>query len=963
MGSAPDAAPTPATAASSTSASTTERSLDAPWSRPPDAVLAELGTGAGGLSSADAATRLAEVGPNRLPPPQRDPLWKRILVHFDDILIYILLVSAVLKAILGDWVDFTVILAVAVINAAIGFIQEGRAESALEGIRNMLSVNAEVRRDGAWARVDADDVVPGDVVRVRSGDRVPADVRLIQATNLRVEESALTGESVAAAKSVAPVGADAGVGDRSSMLFSSTLVAAGQGVGVVTATGTATEIGRIQTMISEVRSLATPLTRQLDRFGKLLAVLILAMAVVMVIIGRVVHDFSVPDLISASIGFAVAAVPEGLPALVTITLALGVQQMARRRAITRKLPAVETLGSVTTICSDKTGTLTKNEMTARTVRTSGRTFTVAGAGYAPVGDVTVPDDAPRPGSTDAPGEVDGGGEGPASGTRHADLADDRDLAALATVMMLCNDARIVPDGEDADGWRLVGEPTEGALRTLGMKAGVDPTGWRRVAVVPFESENKFMATLDADPDGGLHVHVKGAPDRVLDRCATQVAPDGGSEPLDRAFWDAQIDALGGQGLRVLAAARRPAADGTAELDVADVADGLELCGLVGIVDPPRPEAIEAIAECRDAGIRVKMITGDHAGTALAIGREMGIVDAHDGSSAPAVLTGPELEEMSTEKLRQVVRDVDVYARTSPEHKIRIVSALQSHGEVVAMTGDGVNDAPALTQADVGVAMGIKGTEATKEAAEVVLADDNFATIERAVKEGRRIYDNIRKSVLFLLPTNGAQSLVILVAVLFGLTLPLQPVQVLWINMITAVTLSLALAYEKAEPDVMRRAPRDPKASILDGAYVRRILLVSLLIGGATILLFYVERAQGVPLAEAQTTAVTMLALGQLAYLFNCRFLDRSSLTLDVLRGNRVVWVSAATLLALQAVFVYAPFMHSWFDSAPIALAEWGKTLGLALVVFLLVEVIKWVGRRWTARDHVPALVERDAGQR
>ncbi|MBN0039615.1 HAD-IC family P-type ATPase [Cellulosimicrobium cellulans] len=938
MGSAPDAASTPTTA-SSTSVGTAGRPLDVPWSRPPDDVLAELGSDAGGLSNADAAARLAEVGPNRLPPPQRDPLWKRILVHFDDILIYILLVSAVLKAILGDWVDFTVILAVAVVNAAIGFVQEGRAESALEGIRNMLSVNAEVRRDGAWARVDADDVVPGDVVRVRSGDRVPADVRLIQATNLRVEESALTGESVAAAKRVDAVAVDAGVGDRSSMLFSSTLVAAGQGVGVVTATGTATEIGRIQTMISEVRSLATPLTRQLDRFGKLLAVLILAMAVVMVIIGRVFHDFTVPELISASIGFAVAAVPEGLPALVTITLALGVQQMARRRAITRKLPAVETLGSVTTICSDKTGTLTKNEMTARTVRTSGRTFAVGGAGYAPVGDVTLDE----------------------AGERHADLGDDQDLAALATVMMLCNDARIVPDESDADGWRLVGEPTEGALRTLGMKAGVDPTGWRRVAVVPFESENKFMATLDADPDGGLHVHVKGAPDRVLDRCATQVGDDGRTEPLDRAFWDAQIDALGGRGLRVLAAARRTAAAGTDDLDVDDVADGLELCGLVGIVDPPRPEAIEAIAECRDAGIRVKMITGDHAGTALAIGREMGIVDPHGGTGGnvtPAVLTGPELEEMSTERLRQVVRDVDVYARTSPEHKIRIVSALQSHGEVVAMTGDGVNDAPALTQADVGVAMGIKGTEATKEAAEVVLADDNFATIERAVKEGRRIYDNIRKSVLFLLPTNGAQSLVILVAVLFGLTLPLQPVQVLWINMITAVTLSLALAYEKAEPDVMRRAPRDPRASILDGAYVRRILLVSLLIGGATILLFYVERAQGVPLAEAQTTAVTMLALGQLAYLFNCRFLDRSSLTLDVLRGNRVIWVSAVTLLALQAVFVYTPFMHSWFDSAPIALAEWGKTFGLALVVFLLVEVIKWVGRRWTARDHVPALVER-----
>src|SRR5690606_33260353 len=704
-------------------------------------------------------------------------------------------------------------------------------------------------------------------------------------------------------QSVAAVVADACVGDRTIMLVSSTLVAAGQGVGVVTATGTATEIGRIQTMISEVRSLATPLTRQLDRFGKLLAVLILAMAVVMVVIGRVVHDFSVPDLVSASIGFAVAAVPEGLPALVTITLALGVQQMARRRAITRKRPAFEPLGSVTTICSDKTGTLPKNEMTARTVRTAARAFAVAGAGYAPVGDVTLAD-----------------------GGRHADLADDRDLAALATVMTLCNDARIVPDASDADGWRLVGEPTEGALRTLGMKAGVDPTGWRRVAVVPFESENKFMATLDADPDGGLHVHVKGAPDRVLDRCTTQVGPGGSTEPLDRASWDGQIDALGGQGLRVLAAARRPATDGTTSLDVADVADGLELCGLVGIVDPPRPEAVEAIAECRDAGIRVKMITGDHAGTALAIGREMGIVDTHDGSSAPAVLTGPELEEMSTERLRQVVRDVDVYARTIPEHKIRIVSALQSHGEVVAMTGDGVNDAPALTQADVGVAMGIKGTEATKDVAEVVLADDNFATIERAVEEGRRIYDNIRKSVLFLLPTNGAQSLVILVAVLFGLALPLAPVQVLWVNMITAVTLTLGLAYERAEPDVMSRPPRDPGASILDAVFVRRVVIVSLLIGGATLFAFYAERAQGAPLAQAQTTAVTMLTPGQLAYLFVCRFLDASSLSLDVLRGNRVIWIAAGLLVALQCLFVYAPFMHLWFRSAPIGLEEWGKTL-------------------------------------
>ncbi|MFE5338729.1 cation-translocating P-type ATPase [Isoptericola sp. NPDC056578] len=898
-----------------------------PWSRPPAEVLSALRTDDGGLSAADARERLAEVGPNRLPPPEKDPLWKRVLVHFDDVLIYILLVSAVLKAILGDWVDFTVILLVAVVNAAIGFIQEGRAESALNGIRQMLSVHAEARRDGAWAKIDADDVVPGDVVRVRSGDRVPADVRLLQATNLRVEESALTGESVAASKRVDAVDADAGVGDRTSMLFSGTLVAAGQGVGVVTATGERTEIGRIQTMISEVTSLETPLTKQLDRFGKLLAVLILGMAVVMVVIGRVVHDFSVPELVSASIGFAVAAVPEGLPALVTITLALGVQQMARRRAITRKLPAVETLGSVTTICSDKTGTLTKNEMTARLVRTAGRSFDVAGAGYAPVGELTLV------------------GEG----SRHADLADDRDLTAVVAAMMLCNDARVVPGepGEQGEDWRLVGEPTEGALRSLGMKAGFDTAGWSRQDLVPFESENKYMATLDRDADGGQVVHLKGAPDRVLDRCITQTAPDGTAQPIDRAFWEAQIDEIGGRGLRVLAAARRrvdPSAEPSTPL--ADTLVDLELCGLVGIVDPPRPEAIDAIAQCRDAGIAVTMITGDHAGTAVAIGREMGIVHDEVGpdGAGPAVLTGAELEAMSTAQLRTVVQDVHVYARTSPEHKIRIVSALQAHGEVVAMTGDGVNDAPALTQADVGVAMGIKGTEATKDAAEVVLADDNFATIERAVEEGRRIYDNIRKSVLFLLPTNGAQSLVILVAVLFGLVLPLAPVQVLWINMITAVTLSLGLAYEKAEPDVMSRPPRDPKASILDAVFVRRILIVSLLIGGATLFVFYAERAQGAPLAEAQTTAVTMLALGQLAYLFNCRFLDRSSLTVDVLRGNRVIWISAVALIGLQCVFVYTPFMHDWFDAAPIGLEEWGKTLGLAVVVFLLVEVVKAVGR-------------------
>ncbi|GIG35946.1 carbonate dehydratase [Cellulomonas pakistanensis] len=905
-----------------------------PYAEAPAEVLAALGSAPGGLHDAEAGRRLAEHGPNRLPAPQRQSWLRRLLGHFDDILIYILLASAVLKAVLGDWVDFAVILAVAVINAAVGFLQEGQAEKALDGIRTMLSLDAQVRRDGEWQQVDAETLVPGDVVRVRSGDRVPADVRLLEATNLQVEEAALTGESVPSAKQVEAVGSDAGVGDRASMLFSSTIVSAGTGVGVVTATGAGTEIGRIQSLIAEVDHLETPLSRKLAAFGKALSLGILAMAALMLVIGRVIHQWDVPDLISAAIGFAVAAVPEGLPALVTVTLALGVQQMARRNAITRKLTAVEALGAVTTICSDKTGTLTKNEMTTRTVVTAAGTYDVEGLGYAPEGRVV----------------RDG---------RRAPLETHPDLAALLVAAASANDARVVQDGGQ---WRVVGQPTEGAITTLALKAGADVREVERLAALPFESATKYMATLDRVPGAGTRIHVVGAPDRLLERCSHQRAADGSTVPLDLARWEAVIDELAGQGLRTLAAAERPVADGTTALDADDVEGGLVFLGLFGIVDPPRPEAVQAIADCHRAGIRVKMITGDHVGTATAIARELGIAPA--GGDVQA-LTGAELEAMSQEQLRSRVREVDVYARTSPEHKIRIVRALQSHGEVVAMTGDGVNDAPALTRADVGIAMGIKGTEATKEAAEIVLADDNFATIERAVEEGRRIYDNIAKSVVFLLPTNGAQSLVILVAVLFGLTLPLSPVQILWVNLVTAVTLSLALAYEPAEPGVMSRPPRAPGGSVISRRSLVHVVIVSLLIGGATLAVFFIERARGTDYDVAQTTAVTMLALGQLAYLFNCRFLGESSLTLRVLRGNRVVWIAAGVLLVLQLVFTYVPFMHSWFDSAPIGPREWALTLGFAVLVFLLAEAMKAITRTLDARraaGRVPASATATPGE-
>jgi magnesium-transporting ATPase (P-type) len=880
-----------------------------PYALDVDEVVRELEADRRGLTSDDAEARLELVGRNELPEPQRKPAILRFLAHFNDTLIYILLAAAVIKALMGDWLDFWVIMAVAIINAAIGYIQEGRAEKALAGIRGMLSADASARRDGAWATVPAAELVPGDVIRLMPGDKVPADVRLFQAFQLRVDESALTGESVPSSKVIEPVVADAGIGDRRSMAFSGTIVSAGQGRGIVTATGSVTEIGRIQTLADEAGALATPLTRQLDDFGRVLTVVILAMAAAMMLIGKFLHQMPFDELISAAIGFAVAAIPEGLPALVTITLALGVQQMARQNAITRKLPAVEALGSVTTVCSDKTGTLTKNEMTVRRIVTPLASYDVTGLGYDPAGEI-VP----------VGGAVAGG-----------------DLTAILAVATLCNDAHIVK-GETGL-WSLVGEPTEGALKVVALKGRLDPGGSRRVGVVPFDSANKFMATLNEGADGSRAILVKGAPDRLLERSLTQRGA-AGAEPLDLVRWEAAVDALSSKGLRVLAAARKPVKAGTDALTDDDLQD-LEFLGVWGIVDPPRPEAIDAISDCHTAGIRVKMITGDHAGTALAIAREMGLVSGE----RTRVLTGAELEALSQEQLKEVVRDVDIYARTSPEHKIRIVRALQAHGEVVAMTGDGVNDAPALTRANVGIAMGIKGTEATKEAAEVVLADDNFATIRSAIAEGRRIYDNLRKSVVFLLPTNGAQSLVILIAVVFGLTLPLTSVQVLWVNMVTAVTLSLALAYEPAERGIMKRAPRKSGGPIINGQELMFVLIVSFLIGGATMGVFYGVAGTGVDVNYARTEAVLMLALGQLAYLLNCRFMSGSSVTLDVFRGNRMIWISAGALLVLQLIFTYVPVMNTLFESRPLAAQSWILPTVLSIVIFFAIEILKGLFRR------------------
>ncbi len=887
--------------------------LSAAHSKKAEDIIASVRSNEKGLSEQEAANRLDEFGLNVLPSAEKEGVLKLFFKHFNDLLIYILIAAAVVTALLGHWVDTAVILGVVVINAIIGFIQEGKAERALAGIREMLSLHALAARDGDWVEIEAEKLVPGDIVRLRSGDRVPADLRLIRATSLRIEESALTGESVPSSKNIDPCPPEAGVGDRTCMAFSGSLVTAGRGVGVVVATGPDTQIGRINKMIAEVEKIATPLTRQMHSFGKILSFFIVGMAVIMGIIGWLLHGMPPTELFMAAIGFAVAAIPEGLPAILTITLALGVQSMARRNAITRKLNAVETLGSVTVICSDKTGTLTKNEMTVRHVITRNNTFETEGTGYSPEGHVFMQDNGEK-----------------------TSLHDCSELQRLVEIMAVCNDSKIVQrDGH----WRVTGEPTEGALRTLARKAGFDDSPYERIDAVPFESENKFMATLNHIPDGTTRVLLKGAPDRLLDRCAFEYDQKEGVQPLNRPFWEAEIERLGNKGLRVLAAAARDVEENKTGIEIPDLDNEMTFIGLVGIIDPPRPEAITAIKVCHQAGIKVKMITGDHAGTAAAIGAEMGIGDASHA------VTGTEIENASDEQLRLIAAENDVFARTSPEHKLRLVKALQADMEVVAMTGDGVNDAPALKRADVGVAMGVKGTEATKEAADIVLADDNFTSIEQAVEEGRTIYDNLRKAILFILPTNGAEALVILTAVIFGLALPLTPVQILWVNMVTAVTLALALAFEPPEPGVMQRPPRDPNAPIIGAAFLWRIGFVSLLIGGATITVFVVEKYYlDVTEALAQTLAVNTLVCGQVFYLFNSRYLHESSLSISRILSNKIAWVTVGALALLQLIFVYAPFMHTLFGSASLELRHWLLPLAIGAGAFMVIEVEKAITR-------------------
>jgi len=878
-------------------------------------VLESLGTTPDGLSREEAGNRLAKHGPNRFPESRvRGPL-VRFFYQFHNVLIYVLIAASAITAMLGHWVDASVILGVVLINAVIGFVQEGKAEDALRAIRKMLSPNAMVMRNGRQMTIQAEELVPGDIVLLQSGDKVPADLRLFRVKGLQVQESALTGESVAVEKITDPVTRETVIGDRRCMAYSGTLVTHGQGTGVVVTTGAQTEIGHISRLVSEVESVTTPLLRQMAQFGRWLTAAILVMAVATFAFGVLLRDYVMAEMFLAAVSLAVAAIPEGLPAIMTITLAIGVQRMARRNAIIRKLPAVETLGAVTVICSDKTGTLTRNEMTVRAIATTNNRFELGGTGYDPRGAISLanrdvlPEELPL-------------------------------LQEVVRAAVLCNDASLEQNNSK---WLVHGDPMEGALLVAGLKSGLDieveSKHYPRTDLIPFESEHRYMATLHHSHMGDAFIYLKGAPERVLEMCTHQRAVDD-DQPLNKNHWLARIEEMAQQGQRVLAIAVKPVRNDQMELRFSDVENDLTLLGLFGLIDPPREEAIEAVQSCAMAGIRVKMITGDHGATARAIARQLKLVNTDD------VLTGQALELMNEDELRQCVQDVDVYARVNPEHKLLLVKLLQEQGLIVAMTGDGVNDAPALKRADVGIAMGHNGTEAAKEAAEMVLADDNFASINHAVEEGRTVYDNLKKAILFILPTNGGEALIILAAILFGFhQLPLTPVQILWVNMVTAVTLALSLAFEPPEQNVMRRPPRDAHEPILTHYLIWRVVFVSFIIMGGTMGLFLWEMEQGASVEHARTVAVNTLVMFEIFYLFNSRYITASVFNWVGLTGNHYVLIAIGVLILFQLGFTYLAPMQSLFGTTAIDFKLWLHILFVSSSVLFLVELEKYFVRR------------------
>lgn len=927
--------------------STPTSSPDPEWFRLPGTVVAERldVDPSAGLNAASVSERAERFGRNELAEPPRRPAWLRFLSMFNDVLVYILIAAAVISAAVGDLKDPIVIAVVLVINAVLGFVQESKADDALAALQQMLEVIVRVRRDGQVVEVPAAELVPGDVVLMEAGDRIPADGRFLLANSLSVDESTLTGESVPVDKTADVVevepGADVALAERSNCGYMNTTLARGRAEMVVTSTGMDTEVGRLAGLLSAAEDQDTPLQQQLDTLGKRLAG-IAGVAVLIVFLVGVSQGDDISDAVLGAVALAVAAIPEGLPAVVTVTLAIGVSRMAKERAIVKRLASVETLGSTTVICSDKTGTLTLNQMTATHVVAAGRSYELTGLGYGDEGSVqlmSTPD-----------------------GTALGSAEDDDQLRWALTTAVLCNDAHV---RADADGVaQLVGDPTEGALVVAARKAGLDPDELRadapRLDEVPFDSAVKYMATLHPMGEDGSLLVVKGAPDVVLSRCGLARTGDG-VEPLDaagRSGLASVNDALGSKGLRVLALASKVLAGrgspdgrggGNGTVDLHAEIDGLTLEALVGILDPARPEAVAAVAECAKAGIGVRMITGDHASTAGAIAAELGI--------AGSVVTGAELNEMSDEELAERIEEIGVCARVSPEHKVRVVKALQSNGEVVAMTGDGVNDAPSLKQAEIGVAMGITGTEVTKEAGDMILTDDNFATIVTAVERGRAIYENIVTFVRFQLTTNVAAIATILTARLAGYPAPFNPIQILFVNILADGPPAMSLGMDPPRPGVMHREPREREERILSGARLVPILFTGAIMT-ATIMWILVRYTDASPASAMAadpgfTMAFTSFVFLQMVNALVVRSGDNSVFNRFSLT-NSTFWMAVGGVVVAQVLIVVVPFLQNVFGTTSMTPHQWLVVL-VSLLPLLVISELRtfavWlVRRRRTARD-------------
>lgn len=895
-----------------------------------EALHALVTDGDQGLTSGEVARRADVFGPNAMTQRRADPVWKRFLLQFHQALVYVLLAATVVAFALQEWVDGAVILAVVLVNALIGFFQEEKAGQAIEALAKMIPTRCRVLRDGAKQQIDARDLVPGDVVLLEAGDSVPADLRLLRANSMRADEAALTGESVPVKKDAdQEVEADAVVADRTNLAFAGTTVTSGSGRGVVVAIGDLTETGRIAELIDTAEQFATPLTKKIAQFSRFLVAVILSLATVTFVVG-LLRGEAAHDMFIVAVALAVGAIPEGLPVAVTVTLAIGVSRMAKRRAIIRKLPAVETLGSTTVICSDKTGTLTEGRMTVRRMLAGGRWYAVGGGSDQSEGAFRLLDDA---GSGEDQGEA-------------VDPADHPALLACLRTGWLCNDA-VVRFG--SEGFKSQGDPTEVALLVAAHKAGADLDDWDRQHPrqheIPFASEHQYMATLHrtAESGEGYHIAKKGSLERLLPRCRNMLDAQGAPTDIDRDLVRAQAEAMAAGGLRVLAfAVRDVGPDHGDELRDEHVDDHLVFVGLQGLMDPPREEARTAVHECQQAGIRIKMITGDHAITARAIAGRIGIDGRKGEDDLLETITGTELAGIGDDELPKRADEVAVFARVAPEQKLRLVRALQHKGHIVAMTGDGVNDAPALRQADIGIAMGESGTDVARGASDMILTDDNFASIEAAVEEGRGAFHNLTKFIVWTLPTNFGEGLILLCAILIGASLPALPVQLLWVNMTTAIFLGLALVWEPREDGIMQRPPRNPARPLLTGPLILRTCLVSTLILISAFGLFlYERRILGTGIEEARTVVINMIVMAELFYLWNCRSLDKAIWKMNWLTSP-LMWLGPLAMILAQLLFTYAPFMQFLFGTAAIGPEAWLRIVACGFGVLLVIELEKWI---------------------